>query len=400
MSRKMPEHPIARAMAEKIRAAQLDRRTLLRGTALGAATLGMGTLAACSSGPEFGDGSRGTVRWASWPLYLDFDDETNSFTSLDAFMEESNINVEYFEDIDDNKSFIAKVRDQLELGHDTGYDVFTLTDSELVRIYEQDQLLAFDRSAMPNVQSNMIDFVKPVSFDPNREFSIPYQAGMTGLVYNKELYPQGIREVSDLWNPDLAGRVSLLSENMDTLALIMLGQGVDITGDWGEDEWMTALEDIDKHLKSGQVATVKGNSYAQDLERGDVWAGMAWSGDIAMLNDEAGEEIWEFVVPDSGASMFIDSFCMPNSTEVSEQVQELIDYYYDPYVAAEVAAYVQYVTPVVGAQEAMLEIDPDLAEDPLIFPDDDMRSRIHLPRSLTSEEDNKFATEFQRVLGN
>lgn len=400
MPRQMPQHPIARAIVERMRTTRLDRRTLLKGSALGAATFGLGTLAACSPKDEFGDGSRGTVRWANWTYYLDFDEETGNFDSLNAFMAESDIRVEYFEDIDDNKTFVAKIRDQLELGHDTGYDVFTLTDSELVRLYEKDQLLAFDRSAMPNVERNMLDLVKEVTFDPNREISIPYQAGMTGLVYNKILYPKGIREVSDLWAPELAGKVSLLSENMDTIALVMLEQGVDIKGDWGEDEWLTALAVVEEQLRSGQVATVKGNSYTQDLQREDVWAGMAWSGDIAMLNDEAGEEIWEFVIPDSGASMFIDSFCMPASTQVREQVQELIDYYYDPYVAAEVAAYVQYVTPVEGAQEAMLEIDPDLAEDPLIFPDDEMQAQIHIPRAITPEEDNRFAMEYQRVLGN
>lgn len=400
MSRQMPQHPAARAIVEQMRAATMNRRTLLRGAAFGAAALGMGTLAACSPKESFGDGSRGTVRWANWTYYLDFDEETQQFDSLNAFMAESNIKVEYIEDIDDNKMFMAKVREQLELGHDTGYDIYTLTDSELVRLFERDQLLKFDRSAMPNVNANMLDLVKEVTFDPNREWSIPYQAGMTGLVYNKLLYPKGIREVSDLWAPELKGKVSLLSENLDTLALIMMEQGIDIKSNWTEDDWMGALAVVDEHLKSGQVATVKGNSYTQDLQREDVWAGMAWSGDIAMLNDEAGEEIWEFVIPDSGASMFIDSFCMPHTTEVQPQIQELIDYYYDPAVAAEVAAYVQYVTPVMGAQEAMEEIDPDLAEDPLIFPDEEMRSKIHIPRSITPEEDNKFSMEYQRVLGN
>src|SRR5690625_1410839 len=260
MSRQLPAHPIARDIVGHLRRLQLDRRTLLRGTAVGATALGMGALAGCSPSQEFGDGSRGTVRWANWTYYLDFDDETGNFDSLNGFMEESNIRVEYFEDIDDNKTFIAKVRDQLELGHDTGYDVFTLTDSELVRLYERDQLLAFDRGAMPNVEANMLDLVKDVTFDPKREISIPYQAGMTGLVYNKQLYPKGIREVSDLWDPELAGKVSLLSENMDTIALVMLEQGIDIKGDWGEDEWLGALAVVEEHLLSGQVATVKGTS--------------------------------------------------------------------------------------------------------------------------------------------
>jgi spermidine/putrescine transport system substrate-binding protein len=224
---------------------------------------------------------------------------------------------------------------------------------------------------------------------------------MTGLVYNTQLYPKGVREVSDLWSPDLKGKVNLLTEQDDTLALVMLEQGVDIEGDWGDDEFEAALDVVREQINNGQVATVKGNSYTQDLEQETVWAGMAWSGDIAILNEEAGEEIWKFVVPDSGASVFIDSFSMPLATKSFEQVHELIDYYYEPEVAAQVAAYVQYVTPVAGAQEAMANSDtPELAENPLIFPDAEMSKRIFDMRSLSAQEDNRYSQAYQKVLGN
>src|SRR5690606_19610351 len=100
----------------------------------------------------------------------------------------------------------------------------------------------------PNVDAQMIDMVQHASFDPERSWSIPYQAGMTGLVYNTQLYPKGVREVSDLWAPELRGKVNLLTEQDDTLALIMLEQGVDIEGDWGDDEFDAALEVAAKHI--------------------------------------------------------------------------------------------------------------------------------------------------------
>ena len=349
----LSQDPIIRKLVAQAQAASLSRRGLFKGLGLGAASLGAGSLAACSGSSGPGDGSAGSVRWANWTYYLDYDEETGTYPSLDAFQEATNIRVEYFEDIDDNKTFIAKIKDQLKLGQDTGYDTFCLTDSSLVRLLEQDQLMEFDRSLLPNVGEQMIPLVQKASFDLDRTWSIPYQAGMTGLVYNTKLYPKGVKQVSDLWAPDLKGKVSLLSEQDDTLGLVMLEQGVDVEGDWGDDEFFTALEAVEKQLASGQVYTVKGNSYTQDLQTEAVWAGMAWSGDVTMLNDEAGEEIWKFVVPDAGATLFIDSFCMPTSTESADQVHQLVDYYYEPEVAAQVAAYVQYVTPVAGAREAM-----------------------------------------------
>lgn len=400
MTRHLPRDPMIRELVLRARAAKMSRRGLLKGLGLGAAAAGAGSLAACAGPGGPGDGSAGLIRWANWTYYLDFDEDTGEFDSLNAFQEETNIRVEYFEDIDDNKVFIAKIKDQLKLEQDTGYDTFCLTDSSLVRLLEQDQLREFDRSLMPNVAEQMIPMVQKASFDPDRTWSIPYQAGMTGLVYNTQLYPKGVRSVSDLWAPELKGKVSLLSEQDDTLGLVMLEQGVDIEGEWGDDEFYAALEVVEQQLAAGQVYTVKGNSYTQDLQTETIWAGMAWSGDVAMLNDEAGEEIWQFVVPDEGATLFIDSFCMPTATEAYEQVHTLVDYYYEPEVAAEVAAYVQYVTPVDGAREAMEQIDPELAENTLIFPDEEMSARVFDMRSITAEEDNRYAQAYQKALGN
>ncbi|SJN10126.1 Putrescine ABC transporter putrescine-binding protein PotF (TC 3.A.1.11.2) [Leucobacter sp. 7(1)] len=399
MRRNSPD-PLIQELVQRARATQLNRRQLLRGAGFGAALLGAGSLAACAGPSGPGDGSGGTVRWANWTYYLDYDEDAGDWPSLNEFMERSNIRVEYFEDIDDNKTFIAKIKDQLKLEQDTGYDVFVPSDTTTVRLVEQQQLLEFDRTLMPNVDANMIDMVQHASFDPDRIWSIPYQAGMTGLVYNTQLYPKGVRSVSDLWSPDLAGKVNLLTEQDDTLALIMLEQGVDIESNWGDTEFEAALAVARDQIDSGQVLTVKGNSYTQDLEQGNVWAGMCWSGDIAILNEEAGEEIWKFVVPDAGASVFIDSFSMPLAAQSVEQVHELIDYYYEPEVAAQVAEYVQYVCPVAGAQEAMAKTNPELAENPLIFPDEEMSKRIFDMRSLSAEEDNRYTQAYQKILGN
>ncbi|UOR02745.1 spermidine/putrescine ABC transporter substrate-binding protein [Leucobacter allii] len=396
-----PADPVVRALVHRIRSARLSRRQLLTGAAAGAAGIGAGALAGCAGSGGPGDGSGGTVRWANWTYYLDYDEDAGTWPSLDAFMERTNIDVEYFEDIDDNKTFVAKIKDQLALEQDTGYDVFVPSDTTTVRLLEQEQLTKFDRSLLPHVDGEMIDIVQHASFDPDRDWTIPYQAGLTGLVYNTQLYPAGVREVSDLWRPELAGKVNLLTEQDDTLALIMLEQGVDIEGDWGDDEFAAALEVAERQISSGQVATVRGNSYTQDLEQGIIWAGMCWSGDIAILNEEAGEEVWKFVVPDSGASVFTDSFAMPTATAAFEQVHALVDYYYEPEVAAQVAAYVQYVTPVAGARDAMAASGtPELAENPLIFPDEEMSARIFDMRALTAREDNEYSQAYQRILGN
>ena len=183
----------------------------------------------------------------------------------------------------------------------------------------------------------------------------------------------------------------------DTMGLIMLDQGVDIAGDWGDDEFNAAIDEFSKQVADGQIRNIKGNSYKEDLVNGDTVAAIVWSGDIVQLNAENGDK-WEFIVPDEGGTLWNDNFMVPIGSGAKSNVEEMINYYCDPEVAAEVAAYVNYITPVSGAQEAAAAIDPELADNKLIFPDDEMLSKAYVFRELDSSEEQKYNTAFQSVV--
>lgn len=395
MAQRNSQDPIIRDIVNLVRGQQVSRRALMRGAAIGAAGAGALGLSACSGG----GGER--VTWGNWTYYLDFDDETGKYPTLENFQKETGINVDYIEDIDDNNTFYARIKDQLELDQDTGYDVITLTDWTNARMIKAGQVQEFDYANLPNVEANLIDSQKDaLDVDPGRKFTIPWQLPASGWVWNKELVPDGIYELDDFLRPELKGKVGVLTEFRDTIGMIMAGQGVDPNGEWGDAEFDAALAWLDDGLQSGQIANVKGNSYTQDLERGDTWAAMAWTGDVVMMNAENDNQ-WELIVPESGGMITADSFTVPNGTsaEGKERAEQLINYYYDPEIAAEVADYVTFVPPVKGAQEAMKELNPENADNPLIFPDEDMQSRLLNFRSLTPEEDQRYTTAFQNVLG-
>ena len=378
---------------------QLTRRSLLGGAAGLAALLGTGSLASCASGGGAGSGGSGSIVWGNWTYYLDYDEDTQTYPTLEKFMKETGIRVEYLEDIDDTNTFYAKIRDQLQLEQFPGYDTFCFGDPVLARLVEKKQIQELDFDAMPNVVANVLPHLKEQAADPGLAHTVPWQSGMTGLCYNQKLYPRGIETVEDLTRSDLHGKVGILSEMTNTMGLVMLSQGVDIAQNWGEQEFERGLDFLRTNLGSGQFSQVKGNSYVQDLQKGSTVAGMCWAGDIAMLNDEAGEEVWKFVVPESGATYFVDSFMVPNGSENRELVQQLIDFYYQPEIAAEVADYVRYVTPVAGAREAMAKINPELADNTLVFPDEETTSRLTQIRLLSSAEDKTYTTSFTKTLG-
>ncbi len=399
MVSRMPEDPVVRDLVNMVRQQQFNRRQLLRGAAVAGAGVGALGLASCSTGG--GGGAGDGIVWGNWTYYLDFDDSTGSYPSLDAFIEEAGFNVDYIEDIDDNNTFYGKIKDQLELGQFTGYDVITFTDWMNGRLVNAEQVQEFDYANLPTVKSNLVDAQwDALDVDPGRKFTIPWQLPASGWVWNTEAVPQGIKTLDDFLRPELKGKVVVLSELRDTMGMILAGLGHDPNGDWGDTEFDEALGWLDDALKSGQIGNVKGNSYTQDLITGDAWAAMAWTGDVIMMNYENDNQ-WTMEVPESGGMIAADSFTVPNGTsaENKAKVEQLIDYYYDPVVAAQVADYVTFITPVKGAQEAMADINPENAENPLIFPDDTMWSRLHAFRTLTAEEDKKYSTAFQNVLG-
>jgi spermidine/putrescine transport system substrate-binding protein len=204
--------------------------------------------------------------------------------------------------------------------------------------------------------------------------------------------------VSDLWRPELKGRVEVLSELRDTVGLVMLEQGKDISADFTEDDFMAAIDVLQKQVDSGQIRQVKGNSYKEDLISGDALAVIAWSGDITQINFENGDK-WEFAIPESGGTLWSDNLMIPIGSPHKTNAEKLFNFYYDPQIAAEVAAYVNFICPVRGAREAMEKIDPELVDDPLIFPTEDVLNRVKNFRPLTPDEEVKFNQAFQAVIG-
>jgi spermidine/putrescine transport system substrate-binding protein len=402
MPRALPEDPIIRRLVMQARGAQVSRRAMLGGTTAAATAL---ALAACAPSGGASDkptaaaddsDSEKTLKWANWPAYLD-EDDAGAHPTLDAFQEKSGIQVEYLVDVDDNNTYYAKVRDQLALGQDIGADTVCLTDWMISRWINLGYAQKLDHGNIPNVANLVSDLGNP-DFDPGRQYSLPWQGGFAGLCWNSEKYPKGLENVSDLWDPALKGKVGVLSEMRDTIGLIMLENGIDISGKFGADDFMAAVDVLTEQVDSGQVRNVKGNAYLDDLQNEDTFAGIVWSGDISVLNAEAETDKWKFVIPSTGGTIWNDNFLVPIGSTHKKNAETLMDYYYTPEVAAEVAAWVNYITPVAGAQEAMQSIDPELAENPLIFPDEATLATAKMFRTLSSAEENQFQAAFQAVI--
>ncbi len=380
--------------ARSIIGAMVSRRAVLAGAGgLGAA----GLLAACG-GSDSAD-SANSVRWGNWPLYLDYDEETKKYPTLEKFTEQTGIAAEYFEDYNDNDEFYGKVQAQLKLGEDIGYDVVTPTDWMAARWIRLGYTQKFDAANIPN-KSNILASLASPSFDPNREQTLTWQGIMGGFGWNVEKNPKGIRTIDDLFAPQNKGKIVVLSEMRDTIGIILLSQGVNLQT-VTEDQFMNAVDFMEKKIADGWIRGVKGNEYAEDLTSGDATAVIGWSGDMFILKSE-NEGKFDFALPESGGTISGDNFVIPStvSAEGKANAEKLINFYYEPAIAAEVAAYVNYVCPVEGAQAEMEKIDPALAASPFIFPDASMSAKLNVFRSLTPAEETSWGEAFQKAAGN
>ena len=328
------------------------------------------------------------VNWSNWTEYIDTSEDGKSRPSLDAFQKKSGIKVNYTEDYLDNDEFYAKVRPLLEGGKDTGRDVWCSTDWMVARLIRQGYVQKLDLANIPNAK-NLDDSLKNVEFDPGRLYSLPWQSGFAGIGYNlKATGGKKIESITQLLtDPALKGKVTLLTEMRDTVGLVMMEQGKDITK-FTDADFQAAIDMIQKAKDAGQILRFTGNEYTEGLAKGDIAACVAWTGDVVQLQFD--DKNIQYALPEKGFTLWSDNFVIPALAKHKKNAEKLIDYYYNPAVMAQVAAWVNYIAPVKGTKEELVKIDASLGDNPLIVPTADVLAKAQVFRGLSTAEETKY----------
>lgn len=387
--------------------AGLSRRTVLRGA--GAAMFAGGSVAALKlpffevSGAQqdpadcrAADVSERARRLviSNWPGYID--PKRKETSTFQVFQQQTGITVDYTDDVNDNAEFYAKVRNQLGSCEPIDRDMVMLTDWMAARMIGLGWTQPLDKANVPNLHANLIDPLRGVQWDPDLEFHAPWQTGLTGIAYNAAKTGE-VKSFSELLTrTELKGKITLLTEMRDTMGFMLRVVGADPT-DFTQDEWDDAIDELRKVVADGQVRAFTGNDYTQDLAAGNIVACEAWSGDIIQLQFDNPDI--KFVVPEEGLSLWSDNMLVPNGAVHQANAEAWIDYYYDPVVAAKLAAWVNYICPVKGAREEMEKIDPSLVDNALIFPDDEVLSDTFDFMPLDDRQSIAYERDWSDVIG-
>ena len=389
--------------------AALTRRSLLRASAGGALVAGgLGALTGCGI-PAAGKTAGGvsaddhsakekTVNFSNWTEYMDVDESEKHHPTLDAFTERTGIKIKYTEDINDNVEFFGKIKPQLAAGQDTGRDIMILTDWLAARLIRLGWVQKLDASNLPHAFANLSEQFRSPDWDPGRAYSYPWTGISTDIAYNKKpLDGVEVKSVSDLLdNPKLKGRVGFLSEMRDSIGMTLLDMGKD-PAKFTDDDYDAVVARLQKAVDKGQIRRFSGNDYTADLTSGDFAACVAWAGDVVQLKADSPDI--DFIVPDSGYMTSTDNMLIPNKARHKTNAERLMDDYYEPEPAAELAAYINYVCPVDGVKPYLAKLDEGAADNPLIIPDAAMAAKSHAFRSLSQKEETAYEEKFAKLTG-
>jgi spermidine/putrescine transport system substrate-binding protein len=378
----------------------ITRRDLLERAALSGAALALpGFLAACGGDDdEAGSTAAGgelkkVLNFSNWPYYMDV--KGKKHPTLDQFQAKTGIKVNYYEDVDTNDGYFAKIQGRLSKGQGIDRDLFVATDnSRFPALYvEQGWVQELDRDLIPNFK-NLIDAQQSPPFDPDRKYSLPWLSGMDGIAWNEKLTGP-VTSITQLFeDPKLKGKVGIFKEMADTLGLVMLDNGDD-PAKVTDASFTRALDRVQAAFDSGQVRRAYGNDYVQPLATGNLVATIAWGGDVAQAAPDNPHLRWE--IPKKGGIIWTDNMFIPLGGSVPT-ASTYMNAVYDPKMSAQIAVGTSYISSVKGVKQEALKLDPDIANNQLVFPSDETLSKVHFndPEMVNNDD---YVTRWQQVLG-
>lgn len=276
----------------------------------------------------------------------------------------------------DNYSAQDTLEAKLRIGR-FGYDLVVASDYKVTHFRKLGILQELDARQVPNVE-NLFDWLREAPYDPGLRYSIPWQWGTTGIGYNRKYVVGEVKSWSSLWDERCAGRIDMLNERRECIAVALLRLGFSInTVDEPQlrlaQQMLIEQRPLLKHYTS--------DTYIDELASEDAWICEGWSGDVFQAAAENPDVA--YAIPEEGAIRWVDNMCIPVGAPHKDLAQLFMNYVLEPDVSAQISNAVEFATPNRAALPLIRE---DLRDNPLIYPPADVASRLEFLQDLGPSE--------------
>lgn len=294
------------------------------------------------------------LNFFNWSNYIA--DET-----IPDFEREFGVRVRY-----DNFSSNSELLAKLQAGA-SGYDIAVPSDYMVQIMINLGLVQPLRMENIPNFE-NIDPRFRNLPFDPDNEFSIPYQWGTTGLAINTRFITEEVDSWEILWDERFRGRISVLDDMRSGIvpALKLLGFSVNTT----DENELRQARDLMFEQKP-LVRTYSSDTYMDLLKAGDIWIAQGWSGDVYQVTRENPDVV--FVIPREGSYVWVDNLVIPRGAPNRTTAEVFINYLLRPDVSAAISNYTGYSSP---NRAAFPLIRPELMADESMYPPDEVMERL------------------------
>ncbi len=287
-----------------------------------------------------------------------------------AFESLTGIKVNYT-NFESNEEMYAKIR-----AGASAYDIVIPSDYMIERMIKEDLLLELDFSKIDNY-SYIAEEYKSLYFDPENQYSVPYNVGMVGLIYNKNMVEEAPTGWDALFDKRYKGNILTFNNSRDAFAIAQFALGQDVNS-LNKSDWDKAA---DKLIEQNEILQARVmDEVFNKMESGNAAITPYYAGDFHIMK-EANPDL-EFVYPKEGTNIFVDSVCVPKSSQNYEAAMMYINFLLEPEVALANAEYICYASPNTGVTD---NEEYTFKDDPILYPDSEIKKNAQYYHDLDPE---------------
>lgn len=317
----------------------------------------------------------------NWGEYIS-NGEEDTLDVIADFEEKYNVKVNYT-NYESNEEMYNMLKDS-----NSSYDVIIPSDYMISKLIEEDRLEKINFENVPNA-SNLMEKYKKTEFDPTGEYSVAYSWGVVALAYNKTMVSEKPTSFASLWDEKYSGNILMFNNSRDAMAIAMKLKGITPTSVTKKDidtasAYLTEQKPILKKYVMDQVFT--------EMEGDQAALAPYYAGDIAAMMGN--NENLDYVLPEEGSNLFIDSMCIPKTTQNKELAEKFINYMLEAEVAKANAEYIGYSTPNQAAYELL---DDSVKNNQLVYPSDEYLAKCYTFANLPQDVYDYMQDQFLKV---